>query len=142
MSENYIKIFKFTAKISCALFAGIALDTYVQHYSSGNALEQFQHMFKIVAPIQSGLSLIGGISGLTVYFLQKENEYLISGLIMVSLMPYTLIAMMPTNNYLLNFETSKHSEKTFASLRKWKRLHSVRVLMSIGAVSVLSYNNN
>jgi len=140
MSE-YINIFKFCSKVSCALFAGVALDILVQHYTTGSyALDHFQHMFKIAAPIQTCLSMFGGLSCLTVYYLQRGNQYLYSGLMMVAILPYTLIGMMPTNNYLMDSQTKKYSEKTKALLKRWKKLHSVRVLMSIGAVSLLSCN--
>ena len=97
-------------------------------------------MFKRAAPFQVSLSTTGTLSSLLVYYLSKEKNYLYSSLILLSITPYTLVFMMPTNYNLMDPGNDRSSERTKNLLKKWGRLHAVRSLLGLAAVSFLLYN--
>jgi hypothetical protein len=97
-------------------------------------------MFKRAAPFQVSLSATGALSSMLAYYLSKQKNYLYSSLILLSITPYTLLFMMPTNYALMDRTNDRSSERTRELLKKWGRLHAVRSFIGLAAVSFLIYN--
>lgn len=85
--------------------------------------------------------------------MKEEKNCLYSAALLLSITPYTLIAMMPTNNALngipaklKNSDQSVEAKESILSdardlLNKWGKLHAVRSIIGIAAVSFLVYKS-
>jgi hypothetical protein len=60
----------------------------------------------------------------------------VGGVLLGSVIPFTLIVIMPTNKKSLSPDLDKESEFAAHLLEKWGRLHAVRSLLSFLAFSV------
>jgi uncharacterized membrane protein len=105
-----------------------------------NLFSLLKAMFKRAAPFQVSLSASGALGGLLVYYLSKEKNYFYSSMILLSITPYTLVFMMPTNYALMDPANDRGSEKTKGLLKKWGRLHAVRSVLGLAAATFLLYN--
>ncbi len=55
--------------------------------------------------------------------------------VMFGVIPFTLVAIMPTNRALLNPSIDRKADSTRQLLEKWARLHAVRSVMGLVAAS-------
>jgi uncharacterized membrane protein len=62
-----------------------------------------------------------------------EIAWLAGTLLIFAVIPFTLIAILPTNNKLLDPNPDRRSDATRALLQKWARLHAVRSNPSLAA---------
>jgi anthrone oxygenase-like protein len=127
------------AVLACALFAGAAIYINVAEHparlSCGTELAatEFVPSYKRAAVMQVFLALTatlagivrGGLGGGTIWFVA-------SGLIL-AVIPFTLIAILPTNSRLLDPSLDRASDEARTLLEKWGRLHAVRSLLSLVA---------
>jgi hypothetical protein len=57
--------------------------------------------------------------------------WLIGGVLLVAVIPYTLIVVFPTNNRLLDPALDKDPDLARRLLVRWGRLHTPRSVMSV-----------
>ncbi|MGQ0593767.1 MAG: DUF1772 domain-containing protein [Gammaproteobacteria bacterium] len=62
--------------------------------------------------------------------------WLIGGLLLGSVIPFTLLVIMPTNNRLVNPDLDKGSEFARQLLFRWGKLHVVRSVLSVLALII------
>jgi uncharacterized membrane protein len=133
------------AIIACALFAGAAIYiNLVEHparMECGTELAAtvFRPSYKRAAIMQVSLALISFVSSIFAWYGSSHIGWLAGGLIIVSVIPFTFIAIMPTNNKLLDPNLDKTSSATEKLLLRWGRLHAVRSILSV--VSLLIFSN-
>src|SRR5207245_5211819 len=60
--------------------------------------------------------------------------WIIAGVLQVSVIPFTLIVILPTNKQLLNSALDRRSVQTERLLARWGRLHAVRSALSAFAL--------
>jgi hypothetical protein len=60
--------------------------------------------------------------------------WLVAGLLLGSVIPFTLIAILPTNKRLLSPELDRRSDEAGHLLARWGRLHAVRTILSAMAL--------
>ena len=65
--------------------------------------------------------------------------WIIAGVLQVSVIPFTLIVILPTNKQLLNSVLDRRSVQTERLLARWGRLHSVRSVLSAVALLLFLY---
>jgi anthrone oxygenase-like protein len=131
------------ALVATALFAGAA--TYVSivehpaRESCGTALAiaEFGPSYRRGAIMQGGLAFVGGIASVVRWATVGGTEWLVGGLLIAALIPYTLIVIMPTNRRLLDPALDVHSKEAASLLRRWGRLHSIRALVGCIALGFL-----
>lgn len=140
------------AKIAATGFAGIfagaaAYITVVQHPAVVNTDELavqvpfFHHMYPKAAGMQGPLAILSGASAIAVHYLQKEAPvemplvWLVSGCLMVVIVPYTVVTMIPLNNQLMDSKQCLTEGKSWMkkSLARWSKLHNVRTGVSLVA---------
>lgn len=62
-----------------------------------------------------------------------ENAgFLVTALLSFSIIPYTIIAMKPTNDHLFSIKDNEEANKVKGIVRKWERRHWVRTV--VGAI--------
>jgi uncharacterized membrane protein len=133
------------AIIACAFFAGIALYINLAEHPArmecGTELAAtvFRPSYKRAAVMQVSLTLISFVSSVFAWYSSSNIGWLAGGLTIFSVIPFTFIAIMPTNNKLLNPNLDKTSSVTGELLLRWGRLHAVRSMLSV--VSLLIFGS-
>jgi hypothetical protein len=132
--------------IFTGLFAGAALYvSLVEHPARMScelsvALAEFRPSYRRAAVMQVILA-VGGVAGaIGAYYLGRGISTLVAGIVLATVVPYTLVVIMPITRQLL--DETRHSEApdTDVLLKNWGRLHNVRTVASMLALVILAAN--
>jgi len=132
--------------ICTSLFAGAALYvSLVEHparlaCSLDVALAEWRPSYKRAAIMQVILAAVGVLGAIGAYMAGRGTSVLIAGIVLATVVPWTLIIIMPTNRELLNPARVATTPDTDVLLRKWGRLHAIRTVASLLAVTILAAN--
>jgi len=130
---------QFIAVLSCTLFSGAAIYINVAEHPArmecGTELAAtvFGPSYKRAAAMQVSLALVATGAGLLSWWIEGKVLWLLGAMMIVAVIPFTLIAIMPTNRRLLDPTLDRSSEDTRRLLQKWAALHAVRRLLSLAA---------
>ncbi len=136
------KLFGFVAVLCCGLFAGAALYlTLVEHPARMEcgtelAATEFPPSYRRATVLQVSLSLIGALCGTLAWFWDGSLSWLIAAGLLLSVIPFTLFFILPTNKQLLDPSLDRRSEKAHLLLTRWGRLHAVRTVVSLAALAL------
>jgi hypothetical protein len=125
------------ATVAVGLFAGAsAYVTVVQHpawVQCGPALSvrHFAASTRRAAILQGGLAVVGLVSSAVAWFLGSGIGWLLGGLLLGAMIPFTLVIIMPTNRRLENPQLDAGSREAAVLLLRWGRLHAVRTAVGI-----------
>jgi uncharacterized membrane protein len=86
--------------------------------------------------VQPMLAAVGFLSALAAWLMGASVWWLVGGVLLVAVIPYTLVVVFPTNNRLLDPAVDKNPELARRLLIRWGRLHTVRSAMSLAALLV------
>jgi uncharacterized membrane protein len=86
--------------------------------------------------MQVPLALIGSLSAFVSWWFGGGRGWLVGGLLLLLVIPFTLVVILPTNKRLESQEIELRSEVADRLLRRWGRLHAVRSLLSGAAFLV------
>jgi uncharacterized membrane protein len=134
-----MQIFQFVAVLAATLFAGAA--TYINiaehpaRMECGTALASavFGPSYRRAAVMQVALALLATIGGIGAW-LTGGGPYWFDGSVAIfAVVPFTLVAIRPTNNQLLDPTIDRASDTTRRLLQQWGRLHGVRTILSLAA---------
>jgi hypothetical protein len=133
------------ATLACGLFAGAAV--YINlveqpaRLSCGAnvALTEWKPSYKRGTAMQAPLATIGSILGFISWWLEKDTAWLIGGIFLFAVVPFTLIAILPTNKMLENDKLDSFSAHAEQLLRRWGRLHAVRSGLSFLAFVIFLF---
>lgn len=132
------------AVICSGLFAGAAIYiTFVEHparSACGTALAvaEFAPSYRRGAVMQASLAALGCLAALVAWVQGRGVVVLVGGLLLGSVVPFTLLGILPTNKRLLDPALDPASSEAAALLARWGRLHAVRSLASAIAFALLS----
>jgi hypothetical protein len=87
--------------------------------------------------MQATLALVGFVLGAVAWWQTGELAFMAGALLMLANWPWTLLAIMPTNNILMATDLAAADADTRALIVKWNRLHAVRTVL--GALAVLTF---
>ncbi|WER49982.1 DUF1772 domain-containing protein [Cupriavidus sp. WKF15] len=127
------------AAFAAMLFAGAALYVNVAEHPARMALEtrsaaqQWAPSYKRATLMQAPLALLSLPSGATAWLLGANILWLAAALLIGSVMPYTLLVVMPVNHRIPEPDRDLSSVETRELLQKWARLHGVRTALSLFA---------
>jgi hypothetical protein len=131
---------EFTAALSCALFAGAAAYiNAVEHparMSCGTeaAATEWALSYKRATWMQAPLAVVGFVCALIAWLAGSSILWVIGGVLLGLVVPFTLVVIMPTNKRLLASDLDKRSEETRKLLDRWNRLHAIRTALSVVAL--------
>jgi uncharacterized membrane protein len=132
-------VIQFIAVLSCTLFTGAALYITVAEHPArmacGTQLAAtvFRPSYTRAAPMQVSFALIATAAGLLSWWMNGRVIWLIGAVVIFAVIPFTLIAIMPTNHHLFDAGLDRSSEATRRLLQKWGMLHAVRSILSLAA---------
>jgi hypothetical protein len=131
------------ATASAGLFAGAAIYvSAVEHparLSCGTALalREFAPSYRRGAVMQASLAVVGLLASIAAWWQAGRAELLIGGLLLGSVVPFTLVVIFPTNHRLLAPDLDPDSAESRALLERWGTLHAVRSVLGTLAFATL-----
>jgi uncharacterized membrane protein len=142
---SLVSILELIAILTGTLFAGAALYVNVAEHPARMSLEtrmaalQWAPSYQKATWLQAPLALVSFVSGIAAWLSGAGLPWLVGAVLIGAVVPFTFIAIMPTNNKLLAPGRDLGSEQTRALLVRWGHLHAVRTVLSlIGAAIYLS----
>ncbi len=111
----YINFVEQPARLSC----GVQL-----------AVTEWRPSYKRGTLMQVPLALIGSLSALVSWWFDGGRAWLVGGLLLLLVIPFTLVVILPTNKQLESQELDLQSEEAERLLRRWGQLHAARSLLS------------
>ncbi len=127
------------ATLAAGLFAGAAIYIDLAEQPARKkidiaaALTEWRPSYKRAAVVQPLLAAVGFLSALAAWLTGASLWWLIGGVLLVAVIPYTLIVVFPTNDKLLDPAIDKNPDLARQLLIRWGRLHTVRSIMSLAA---------
>jgi uncharacterized membrane protein len=134
-----VEVFQFATILSSALFAGAALYINVAEHPArmqcGTELAAtvFGPSYKRAAVMQVALALMATVSGFVSWWMAGSLLWIVGALLIFVVIPFTLIAILPTNKQLLDPTLDRTAAHTHNLLVRWGRLHGVRTAASLAA---------
>ena len=125
------------ATLAAGLFAGAAI--YIdlaeqparKQIDTATALKEWRPSYKRAAVVQPLLAAVGFLSALAAWLMGGSVWWLVGGVLLLAVIPYTLIIVFPTNNRLLDPAIDENPDLARRLLIRWGRLHTVRSIMSL-----------
>jgi uncharacterized membrane protein len=124
------------------LFAGAALYvTLVEHparLECGTALAvaEFAPSYRRATVMQALLAAVAFLAAVAAWVTSSNSAWLLGGTLIVAVIPFTLLAILPTNKKLLDPSLDRNSDSARQLLIRWGRLHAVRTVLSLVAFAV------
>ncbi len=125
------------ATLAAGLFAGAAI--YIdlaeqparKRIDTAAALAEWRPSYKRAAVVQPLLAGVGFLSAVAAWLMGASAWWLVGGILLVAVIPYTLIVVFPTNNRLLDPAIDKNPDLARRLMIRWGRLHTARSVMSV-----------
>ena len=130
---------EFVATLVSGLFAGAAgYISIVEHWARlqagpAVALSQFRPGFPRARGIQATLAMVGAGSGVAAFFSGGGSAWLVVAALMLGVVAFTLVAITPLYNRLLEPALTAESPETIPTLERWGRLHHFRSAAGLAA---------
>lgn len=130
------------AALSSGLFTGAAVYiNLVEHPArlqtgARSALAEFAPSYKRATVMQVSLAVAGSLSALVAWRSRSDARWLLGGGLLVSVIPFTALAILPTNERLLDPATRDDLDLAEKLLSRWGKLHAVRSILSLASLLV------
>ena len=137
---------EFLATLSCALFAGAAIYVnLVEHparMGCGTKLAAtvWAPSYARATVMQASLAIVSLLSGGAAWLLGGGTLWVVGAVLIGLVVPFTFVAIMPTNKQLLAPGRDLASSETRALLEKWAELHAVRSALSFAATLIFIWS--
>ena len=134
-----VAVIEFIAVLSCTLFTGAAIYiNLVEHPArmdcdTKTAATVWAPSYRRATVMQASLAILSFLAGVSAWLLGSGILWLAGAVVIGLVVPFTFIAIMPTNHQLLEPGRDLASDETRKLLEKWARLHAVRSVLSLVA---------
>jgi Domain of unknown function (DUF1772) len=139
------QIAEFLAVLSCSLFTGAAVYiSLVEHPARMEcgveiAATEFPPSYRRATVMQATLAALGLLSSIAVWLTGATFWWLVGGVVLGAVIPFTLIVILPTNKKLLSPTPERQSTETERLLVRWGALHAVRSVVGVVALLLFLY---
>lgn len=144
---------KVVSCVSTGLFAGGSMYISLVEaparatHDAASAVTMWKPSFIRAQQLQRSIDIVAFSSAFGVYAcIRNESKdaliWACAGATMFSIFPFTLIFILPVNNQLMETEkciSEKGNDWIVENLNHWRKLNSVRTLLSIGAFGAIVY---
>ncbi len=127
------------ATLAIGLFTGAAIYINVVEHPARRqgglqvALTEFAPSYRRATIMQVGLAIVGFVSAVLAWTFTSDVQWLVGGGLLISVIPFTAIALLPTNKQLLDPATAHDGDLAERLLTRWGRRHAVRSVVSLSA---------
>lgn len=139
------QIAEFVAVLSCSLFTGASVYiNLVEHPARMQcgveiAATEFAPSYRRASVMQATLAAVGMISSIAAWLAGATFWWLVGGVALGAVIPFTPIVILPTNKLLLSPTLDRRSVDAERLLARWGRLHAVRSVLSALALLLFLY---
>jgi hypothetical protein len=139
------QIAEFVAVLSCSLFTGASVYiNLVEHPARMEcgveiATTEFSPSYRRAAVMQATLAAVGLLSSISAWLAGATFWWLVAGVLLGGVIPFTLFVILPTNKLLLSPTLDKQSVEAERLLARWGALHAVRSVLSGLALLLFLY---
>jgi hypothetical protein len=98
-------------------------------------LAEWKPAYKRGFAMQAPLAIVGFVLGGLAWWITGRWAFLGGALLMVANWPWTILAVMPTNQVLYETRPEDADPQTRSLIIKWNRLHAVRTVLGALAIS-------
>jgi uncharacterized membrane protein len=122
------------ATFCCAVFFGAAAYvSLVQHPAaletgSDFAVRFFAPMYARASIMQASLAVFGAVAALAAYFFSAGRPWLLTAVLIASVVPFTLLVVEPLNEQIKVVDPP--ADRAIELLTRWGRLHWIRTVAS------------
>ncbi|HXN22717.1 MAG TPA: DUF1772 domain-containing protein [Candidatus Dormibacteraeota bacterium] len=133
------------ATLACGIFAGGAIYiNFVEQparLSCGItlAITEWRPSYKRGSIMQASLALLGSVLAFVSWWINRDSAWMIGGMLLFAVIPFTLIVIFPTNKKLQSEELDVASAQAERLLSLWSRLHAVRAALSFFAFLIFLF---
>lgn len=99
-------------------------------------LREWKLAYKAGFAMQATLAIVGFVFGVLEWLVSGAAIWLLGALLLIANWPFTLLAIMPTNNILMATPHEAAGPQTRALIERWGRLHAVRTALGASATAV------
>jgi Domain of unknown function (DUF1772) len=134
--ETVQEVAKFLTTLCCGLFAGAAIYVnLVEHPArmqcgTDLAATEFGPSYRRATVMQASLAATGFVCSIATWLSGGGIWWLIGGILLGSVIPFTVLIIMRVNKQLLDPTLDKGSAKAQELLSRWGKLHAVRSSLS------------
>jgi len=138
-----LEITEFVAILSVTLFTGAAIYVNLAEHPARMACgtelaaTEWVQSYKRATRMQVPLAVISTLTALVSWRLTEHILWFVGACLIFAVIPFTLVAIRPTNELLLHTKRDRASTETRALLDRWGKPHAVRSILSLLASSVL-----
>jgi uncharacterized membrane protein len=136
-------VFEVAATVAAGLFSGAALYiNFVEHPArmecgADLAVREFAPSYRRATIMQVSLAIVGLLMATAAWMKGDSIWWLIGGVILIAVIPFTLVIILPTNHRLLEPSLAHDLELASKLLVRWGRLHAIRSIL--GLISFLIF---
>jgi hypothetical protein len=141
--ENANMIPNTVTAFACGIFTGAALYvSFVEQparLSCGITLAviEWRKSYKRGTVMQASLTIVSSLLALVSWWIGKDAAWLLGGMLLFAVIPFTLVVILPTNKELESADLDVTSAKAERLLRRWGALHAFR--SGLGLVAFLIF---
>ena len=136
--------FQLIATLCAAIFAGAAIYiNLVEHparmsLGAAAALAEWKPSYRRATLMQAPLAIAGLAASLGAWAIGGGRAWLLGGLALGAVVPFTLLVIFATNERLQRLDPTAEGDldQARALLERWNRLHAVRSLLSFTALVI------
>ena len=103
------------------------------------AAAEFVPSYRRATVMQATCAAVGLVSSVAAWLSGASFWWIVAGVLLGSVIPFTLIALLPTNKRLLSPTLDRRSAEAERMLTRWGRLHAVRSVLSGLALLLFLY---
>ena len=134
--------FQLIATLCAAIFTGAAIYiNLVEHparmsLGTAVALAEWKPSYRRATVMQASLAIAGVVAALGAWAVGAGRAWLVGGLLLGAVVPFTLLVIFATNEQLqrLDPDAAGDLDQARVLLDRWNRLHAVRSALSLSAL--------
>jgi len=133
------------AVLATGLFTGAAVYvSFVEHparmaCATEIALAEWRPSYRRATLMQAPLAILGFLFSGAASLAGSGLLWLVAGVALLAVVPFTLLVMWPTNRRLENASLEPSSAEARELLSRWARLHAVRAALGLAALMLMLF---